>query len=296
MRADPEHRRPAPPGRRADFLPTAARAWGLVLIFVRRSPAMLAGAILAFAAADRVPHALLERAHVGLGGSGDLVQDFGAWGATWILALRAARFALPAVIAAAPLLSMQRMFLARGESPLRSAAWWTCWARLAAALLALKIAGYGAEWLAAELPARLVLLLGPISAILTLILLAPLAVLGALAVLRLSLTPPPMALGLPRALAESWQITRGHGGVMIGAGMIAAAPLALAASAFAWWRPPADTAAALIVVLPLGLFALLLAGGLTSLWYHSYRLPQDLRPDRRPSRNRGRRAEPLLAK
>jgi hypothetical protein len=296
MRADPEHRRPTPPRRHADFLPTAARAWGLVLIFVRRSPAMLAGVTVAFAAADGVPRFLLERAHIGLGGSGDLIADFGTWGAAWIYALRAARFVLPAAIAAAPLLSMQRMFLAGGTSPVRTWAWWACWARLAMALLLLKLAGSGAAWLAAEMPVQLVEMIGPVSALLTLLLLAPLMLLAAMALLRLSLTPPPMALGLPKAVSESWQITRGHAGFMLGAAMVAAAPLALAASAFAWWQPLSDGAASLVVVLPLGLFGLLLAGGLTSLWYHSYRLPPDLRPDRRPSRNRGRRAEPALVK
>jgi hypothetical protein len=142
------------------------------------------------------------------------------------------------------------------------------------------------------MPVMLVLILGQVSALLTLVLLAPLFVMAALCVVRLSLAPAALALGLAKSAAESWEITRGRALHILGVWLVTGAPLAAAATALAWWAPAND----LPVVLPLGLLALLLAGALSSLLYTSYRLPAHMRPDRRPSRNRSRRSEPALAK
>jgi hypothetical protein len=292
MRADPEHRRPAPPRRRADFLPTAARAWGLVVVFARRAPALVAGGAVAFAAGDLVPAALLERAHIGLGGSGDLVADFGRWGAAWLYGLMVARYVLPPVVAAGLFLAMQRVFMAGGGKGLGALRDVASWARVSAALLAAKLAGTAALWTAANVPALLVLMLGQISALLTLVLFAPLFIMAVVSAVRLSLAPPALALGLAKAAAESWEITRGRVRHIVGVWLVTSAPVAAAATALAWW----GVNSYLLAVLPLGLLALLLAGAVSSLLYKSYRLPAHMRPDRRPSRNRSRRAEPALAK
>jgi hypothetical protein len=292
MRADPEHRRPAPPARRAAFLPVAARAWGLLLIFARRAPAFVLAGAAAFAAGDLVPAALLERAHVGFGDSGDAAADFGQFGVAGYYALVTLRFALPAVIGAGLFLAMQRMFMAGGSGGFASLRLYGCWARVSSALMALKLLGAAAFWTAATLPTALVLVVGPMSALLTLVLVAPLFVVLAVCVVRLSLAPPPLALGLRQALAESWEITRGRVLTILGVWLVASAPVALAATVLTWW----GSGDYLLCALPLGLLALLLAGAVSSLLYKSYRLPPHLRPDRRPSRHRNRRAEPALAK
>jgi hypothetical protein len=79
---------------------------------------------------------------------------------------------------------------------------------------------------------------------------------------------------------------------ILGVWLVTSAPLATVATALAWW----GAASTILAMLPLGLRALLLAGAVSSLLYKSYRLPAHMRPDRRPSRNRSRRAEPALAK
>jgi hypothetical protein len=292
MRADPEHRRPPPPRRRADFLPTAARAWRLVGIFARRCPALLAAAAVAFAASDLVPTMLLERAHVGLGGSGDLVTDFGRWGAAWLYGLMAARYVVPVIAGAALFLAMQREFTTGGDTGPATMRDVASWARVAAALLGFKLAGSAAAWIAAFLPIALVLVLGRISAGLTLVLLAPLFVSAAICFVRLSLAPSALALGLAKSAAESWEITRGRVLHILGVWLVAGAPLAACAGALALWRP----ANSLLAVLPLGLLALLVASAVCSLLYTSYRLAAPMRPDRRPSHNPSRRSEPALAK
>jgi hypothetical protein len=291
MRADPDLRRPAPPRKRADFLPTARRAWGLLVIFARRSPALLATGAVAFAASNLVPSILLERAHIGLG-TGDEGADFGRLGVVGFDALVLARFALPAVIGAGFLLAMQRVFLAGGRTGFAALREYASWARVALALVALKAVGAFSSWVAGALPALLVASLGAVSATLSLILLAPLFVMLGVSVVRLSLAPPALALGLPKAAAESWEITRGRVLHMLGVWMVASAPLVGAASALSWWGMDGY----LTCELPLGLAAVLLAGAVSSLLYKSYRLPPHLRPDRRPSRNRSRRSEPALAK
>jgi hypothetical protein len=291
MRADPEHRRPAPPRKRAEFLPTAGRAWGLVAIFARRSPVLLAIGAVAFAASDLVPSVLLERAHIGLG-SGDLAADFGSWGVAGLDALVLARFALPAVIGAGFVLAMQRVFLAGGGTGLAALRAYVSWAKIALALIALKALGTAMAWVAETLPPLLVASLGPVSAVLSLILVAPLFVMLGVSVVRLSLAPPALALGLPKAAAESWEITRGRVFHVLGVWVVAGAPLAAGAMGLTWWGADGY----LTCELPLGLVAVLLAGAVSSLLYKSYRLPPQLRPDRRPSRNRSRRAEPVLAK
>jgi hypothetical protein len=292
MRADPEHRRPPPPRRRADFMPTAARAWGLVVVFARRSPALVAAGAVAFAAGDLVPAALLERAHIGLGGSGDLAADFGRWGAAWLYGLMVARYVLPALVGAALFLAMQRVFMAGGGNGIAALRDVGSLAGVTGALLVAKLAGSAAAWTAANLPGLLVLMLGQVSALLALLLVAPLFILAAVSVVRLSLAPPALALGLAKAAAESWDITRGRVLHILGVWLVTSAPLATVATALAWW----GAASTILAMLPLGLLALLLAGAVSSLLYKSYRLPAHMRPDRRPSRNRSRRAEPALAK
>ena len=290
MRADPAHRQaPPPPRRRTDFLPIAAHAWRLLPRFVARRPVTLACAIAAAGLADLIASLLLDRAHIGLGGTGDLVADFGASEATWLYALMAVRFVAPPLAAALLLLSMLRMVLADGKAGRISL--FGRWAILAGCLLALRLLAAALARMAAMLPLTLLLVLGPISALLTLVLLAPFLAVVMLAIFRLWLAAPSIALGLKRPFAESWEITRGRVARLLGAWLIATAPLLVIVLARDSWMADAGGNAVSFI---LWLVASLLAGALSGLLYQLYRLPAALRPDRRPSHNRASRIEPAL--
>jgi hypothetical protein len=115
--------------------------------------------------------------------------------------------------------------------------------------------------------------IGEVSTLLSVPLLAPLAVLGAVYALRFGLAAAPVSLGLSAPLADSWDITEGH----VLALLLAGGGMSLA-SALVWtvfWA----------------LFAAV-QGGLTECLYQRWQ--SVLRPDMRPSRNRARRLEPLL--
>ena len=134
--------------------------------------------------------------------------------------------------------------------------------------------------------------IGAVSTLLSVPLLAPLAVLGAVYALRFGLAAAPVSLGLSAPLVDSWDITEGHVLFIAGAGVIAFGPLLVGVLlATLLTGAVVSLAFALVWTAFWAVFAAV-QGSLTECLYQRWQ--SVLRPDMRPSRNRARRLEPLL--
>ena len=136
--------------------------------------------------------------------------------------------------------------------------------------------------------------LGRISTILALILLLPAVCLAMTWLLRLSFGLPAIALGLPRALAEGWDISRAHVSRALCVCLLAYLPLGLALAVCLTARLERLGWPETLLRPLLDVLGVSLAGSLTGLFYRQLRLPLGLRPDMRPSWNRNARREPVI--
>jgi hypothetical protein len=134
--------------------------------------------------------------------------------------------------------------------------------------------------------------IGEVSTLLSVPLLAPLAVLGVIYALRFGLAPAPVSLGLSAPLADSWHITEGHVLFIGGAGVMALGPLLAAALVLLLWTGAGPSLPSALVWTVFWMLFAAVQGGLTECLYQRWQ--SVLRPDMRPSRNRARRLEPIL--
>ena len=137
--------------------------------------------------------------------------------------------------------------------------------------------------------------LGRVSTILTLILLLPASSVAMIWLLRLSLGVPAISLGLPRALAEGWDISRFHVSRTLCVWLLAYLPVIVALALCLAARLDRLGWTETLVRPLLDVVAVSLTGSLTGLFYRQHRLPLGLRPDVRPSWNRGARREPVIS-
>ena len=136
--------------------------------------------------------------------------------------------------------------------------------------------------------------LGRTSTILTLILLLPGVCLALTWLLRLSFGLPAVSLGLPRALAEGWAISRFHVARALCVWLLAYLPLLVVFGVLHAVRSDPLGWAETLVRPVLDVVAVSLTGALTGLFYRTLRLPRDFRPDVRPSWNVSMRREPVI--
>ncbi len=283
IRVDPQSRPLRRTRRSFGILRDVRTAWRLTLQAWRRMPLAFAAALVMWSAVRFGCLDGLAQAHLEPGGRLTLPA------AASLLLLAITVDVGPIVLAALLWPGLHRMIL-DAPAPGRSA-WLGRAARLFGTALLLALAAAAALGLPLALALWLRPALGRVSTILTLILLLPAVGLALLAVLRLSFGLPAISLGLPRALAEGWDISRLHGLRAALVWLLAILPVAMA---LVCWMVLAPDRFGWAVRPALDVLLVSLTGSLTGLFYRDMRLPIGLRPDVRPSWNAGMRREPNI--
>jgi hypothetical protein len=289
IRADPASRLPGrAPGRARPFggvLHDARRAWVQTASLLGRLKLLVLGAVLIWGGLRMACLTIL------------LPRDPGPFygtpaGLACLYALAILLNTGPVLLAAVLMPSMHRMII--GAPAPEHLATLKARTKLTGVLFVLVLAGLAVLNLYVLLPRLLIVRLGQTSALLTMILLLPEAILALLALLRLSLGLPAISLGLPRALAEGWDISRGHTLRVASVFAVTLLPPLLVMALWLWWRPRPLGWPALFLRPCIDLAFVSLTASLTGLFYRKSRLPLAFRPDRRPSRNPAHRQQPIL--
>jgi hypothetical protein len=233
----------------------------------------------------------LYQAHLGLGGAGTLAE-FEFWARLGLCADVVLLGLGPLILAAVLLPPVHRMILdAPAPSLARGAL--RC-GKILAAMLCLTLMVALAVMVCAGLPRLLLGSLGVVSTLLLLVLLLPLAVAAAVLAIRFMIGLPAVSIGLPRGLAEGWMISRGH--VLRAVSVFALTWLPVAVLGLVWLfglRDPYGWPATILQPVT-DVLAITLTASVTGHLYRAYRLPAAFRPDRRPSRNRNQRRQPVF--
>ena len=286
IRADPLNRLHRRKRLSLGILRNTKEAWVLTAAAWRHMPALFAAALVTWAILRFACLYGLNQTHVTFGGRRTLA-DLAS-----LLALVVTTNAGPVFLAACLWPPQHRLIL---DAPTVTQA---VRARRATRMLGVTLLmALGAAILLATylaLPLLLVRAIGRISTILTLILLLPAVLLALVWLLRLSFGLPAISLGLPRALAEGWYISRFHVWRALCVCLLAFLPAALALAGWLALRPDPLGWAETLVRPVADVVVVSLTGSLTGLFYRDMRLPRGLRPDVRPSWNRDFRREPII--
>jgi hypothetical protein len=285
IRADPQNRPQRRTRRSFGIWRDIKAAWWLTLAAWRRRPLLFAVALVIWALVRFACLRKLGQAHLGLGGTLSVTQ------AASLAALALTADLGPVVLAALLWPAQHRIMLASPRVSLAAAA--ARAARMLGVAFAFALCGAAIINLPLVLPGILLPAIGRVSTILTLILLLPGAGLGVVWLLRLSFGLPAISLGLPRALAEGWDISRHHVARALCVWLGACLPLMLVFGECMAARLDAVGWAETLVRPVLDVAAVSLTGSLTGLFYRDMRLPLGLRPDVRPSWNPRMRREPM---
>jgi hypothetical protein len=291
IRAEPGHRLPARHRRHYGIVRDVRLAWALAGRAVARMPLLFLGVTTGWGAARALCWQGLYQAHLGLGGA-DTLADFAFWGRVGLCADGVLLGLGPLILAAALMPPVHRLIL---EAPAPG------WPRIVlragktlAALLGLALMVALGVVLWAGLPRLLLGTLGVVSSLLLLVLLLPVAVAAVIAAIRLVIGLPAISLGLPRALAEGWMISRCH--VLRAVCVFGLTGLPVSVLGLVWLFGLGDPYGwpATILQPVTDVLAVSLTASVTGLLYRANRLPAALRPDRRPSRNRNQRRQPVF--
>jgi hypothetical protein len=286
IRADPLNRLPRRTRRSFGIWRDTKAAWTLTATAWRRLPVLFAAALVMWGILRFACLRGLAEAHLEFVGRLTLPQ------AASLLALAIAADLGPLLLAASLWPAQHRLILKAPAPPL--AVQTARAGRMLGAGLLLALSGGAVLGLFLALPFIAMPALGRISTILAMILLLPAVSLAMICLLRLSFGLPALALGLPRALAEGWDISRGHVWRTLSVWLLAYLPVGLAlAGCQAARLDPIGWPETLIRPL-LDVIAVSLTGSLTGLFYRHFRLPLALRPNMRPSWNRSARREPVI--
>lgn len=259
---------------------------------VRAWPALAASCLVA-AGSNWLLLRYVIRAHLELGRTGSLLQDFGWDGAAWILFVVLQNLVAGAYAAALAVCAAQRSVLLGARAGARALVPGRAVLGVTGAVLALllvPIAGLAAVGLYRLLAA----LMGWVSAELTMVLLALPSLAAAGAMLRLALLPASLVLRHRFAAAESWHVSRGHTrliGAVLG---LAVAPPLLALVLIRGVLPPNGFATQVILEPLAGVACWLMAGSACAALYLT--LQTGPAEEERPSRVAALRREPWLRK
>ncbi len=289
IRANPEARLPARVRRRTGLGQDIRRAWVLTFRLLAARPVLFAAGLATWGLARYFCVRGLVEAHLGLAG-GLSALDAGE---------RAGLVADGFVLAAGPLV-LGAVLLPPAHRQMLHAARSLGWrmigasaARMLAALMALALAFALTVLFCVGLPLALIAVLGPVSTLLTVILLLPLLIIVTLAIPRMMVGLPAISLGLKRALAEGWLIGRDHRLRTTALFLLAGLPLTVAYGAALILLDPLSWPA--IMVQPvIETSAIALTASITGLLYRAWRLPAGFRPDLRPSRHPAQRQDPVF--
>jgi hypothetical protein len=290
IRADPATRLPPRPPRNFAILRDARHAWLQTAGAVRRAPLLVLACLFGWGAVRFACFHIIEQAHLNLPGDPGLGRT--RWAIAGLFAAAALADAGPVFVAAILMPKLHRLILDQPPPP-----------RAAAAVRAVKLFGVMFVMMLAALtmlnvyrllPLVLVRALGRTSTILTMILLLPAVCLGLTGLLRLSFGLPALSLGLPRALAEGWAISRGRVIRVLAVWTVALAPVIAVIGVSLWLRPDPSGWPALIFRPCIDMALVALTASLTGVFYRAHRLPPPIRPDMRPSRNPAHRKSPVF--
>jgi hypothetical protein len=286
--ADPASRLPGRQRPTPTLLRDAAAIWRMTARAARRLPALFAAIYVAWAIVSFLCLRAVVRAHLGLGDNA-----FGAmtrWDAAILLAANLCLMLATALLAAAIMPAQHALALGAARPGVAQAGWrgLRVFGLLAAMTLGWWVILLGVVVLGLVLWHAI----GPVSTLLSLVLTAMGLALLLIATLRLSFAFPALSLGLPAALTEAWTISRFHVGRTVVLMLVAGFPLVPAASILVDTRLDPLGWPAILLRPALQLLGVSLTASLTARLYALYRLPDALRPDRRPSRNRGWRQDP----
>jgi hypothetical protein len=281
-----------PPAEEPSLLAASWHSGRAAALAARRMPVLLLAVLALLAGSYWLVLNFYIRQHLDMGRTGSWLEDFGWRGTAWLVCVLAQQYVAAAYGAAAVMAAAQRAVL-RGQ-PGGLAALLPSRGVLKMTLLLLPIVcGPILAGAAAVALGVLRALLGPVSFFLTEVLLAPVAALCVVALLRLLLITVPLALGRRFAAAESWRLSRGHVWLVVAGYATTLLPLAALLAVLADWLP-AGPAMENFVRVPLGIVLnALLAGGAAAVLYR--RLQTGPAEEERPSRNPFRRREPALS-
>ena len=280
------------PAEEPPLLLAVWQGWRLALGAVRGTKLLLPAAIALTAIGRYLVLQYIDRQHLELGRTGSMLEDFGWTGVAWIGFIHVQSVLLSGYAGAAVVCAvLRRVFL--GEATSLAALWPTRRVLAIFGLFVLLLAA-PALWDAAIFVRDVLeLTIGPVSTFLTELLVAPPAIAGFVAILRVSLMVVPVALGHRLAAAESFRVSRGHVWfIAVTYGLAVWAPLLLVRLLVAWMS--IGDLAREVLVLPVGeVAAWLLGAGMMAALYQ--RFFPGVAEDERPSRNVFRRREPALA-
>jgi len=268
------------------------QGWRLALGAVRGTKLLLPAAIVLTAIGRYLVLEYIDRQHLELGRTGSLLEDFGWTGVAWIGFVHVQSVLLSAYAGAAVVCAvLRRVFL--DEATSLAALWPTRRVLAIFGLFVLLLAAPALRDAAVFVRDVLEQTVGPVSTFLTELLVAPPAIAGFVALLRVSLMAVPVAEGHRLAAAESFRVSRGHVWfIAVSYGLAVLVPLLLVRVLLAWVS--IGDLAREVLVLPLGFVAawLLGAGMMAGLYQRFF---PGVTEEERPSRNIERRREPALA-
>jgi hypothetical protein len=291
IRADPATRLPARPPRNFAILRDAGRAWIQTGRSVRHAPVLVATALLVWGAVRFACVRAIDQAHLGL--PGNPATGHSRWDIAGLLLVAAVADTGPVFMAAALMPTLHRLIL--DQAPVTRAAATGRAAKLFGAVFAMALAALIVLNTYRLLPLLLIRTLGGTSSTLTMILLAPAVCLVLAGLLRVASGLPGLSLGLPRALAEGWAISRGQVVRILAVWASALAPVIAIMALWVWLRPDPLGWPALILRPCIDVALVALTAGLTGVFYRAHRLPAAVRPDVRPSRNPAQRKTPVFS-
>ncbi len=286
IRADPLNRLPRRTRRSFGIWRDTKTAWTLTAAAWRRNPALFTATLVIWGLVRFACLHGLAAAHLGHGRRLSLAEAAG------LLGLAIAADVGPLLVAACLWPAQHRLILKAAAPPLAVQA--ARAARMLGAALLLAICAAASLGVFLALPVVALPALGRISTILALILLLPAVCVAMTWLLRLSFGLPAIALGLPRALAEGWDISRAHVSRTLCVCLLAYLPLGVALAICLTARLERLGWPETLLRPLLDVLGVSLAGSLTGLFYRQLRLPLGLRPDMRPSWNRSARREPVI--